>query len=165
MNEMNKVKSAYEQVFNSIEGDESDVNIEWCNDPSNAISRPKFVPKNKPHSLTVANKLTQRKSANQSELVTTTTTTTTTTVATTSSSQQNHLQNELDLDIEKLSYLELDNLKKMSKAELISLRENVSFEMLWIQQAIQSRMQVLLDHSINDMILYYHLKHLFFKII
>lgn len=55
--------------------------------------------------------------------------------------QMEHL-NFADLDEEKLKYLELDNLKKMSKSDLISVRESISLEMLWIQQAIQSRIQV-----------------------
>ena len=50
---------------------------------------------------------------------------------------------EIDLNTEQIKYLDIENLKKMSKTELVNLRESVSLEMLWIQQAIQSRLQVI----------------------
>ena len=49
---------------------------------------------------------------------------------------------ECDLDDEKIKFLQLDNLKSMEKNDLLSVRESVSLELLWIQQAIQSRVQV-----------------------
>jgi hypothetical protein len=48
-------------------------------------------------------------------------------------------------DIEKTSALDLNTLKRMPKTDLISVRENLSLEVLWIQQAIQSRIQVCLN--------------------
>ena len=48
----------------------------------------------------------------------------------------------LDIDTEQLDFLRFDNLKNLSVNELESARENVSFELLWIQQAIESRMNV-----------------------
>lgn len=63
-------------------------------------------------------------------------------------------------DIEKINYLELDNLKKMSKNDLINVRESVSLEMLWIQQAIQSRIQVFLNFFFK---LFYKNYFLFFS--
>ena len=146
---MKKVRSAYEEIFNSIEGDDSDVRIEWAND-KNLASYPKFVPKKQPLVVQPINTIKSKPSKNEilntnNELITTTTTTTTTTTIATTS--KNSLRNQPtmlndQLDLENLNYLELNNLKKMTKTELINLRENVSLEMLWIQQAIQSRMQV-----------------------
>ncbi len=147
-NEMKKVRSAYEEIFKSIEGDDSDVKIEW-NDNKNLASYPKFVSKKQPligSTNTLKNKQSKKEvaNANNNELITTTTTTTTTTTIATTS--KNSLRNQPtlndQLDLENLNYLEMNNLKKMTKTELINLRENVSLEMLWIQQAIQSRMQV-----------------------
>ena len=58
-------------------------------------------------------------------------------------SEQNKLFNSfLSDDLERLNSLEQRNLKMMSKNDLISVRENLSLEVLWIQQAIQSRVQV-----------------------
>jgi hypothetical protein len=141
---MKKVRTAYEEIFNCIEGDDSDVRIEWTDD-KNIATYPKFVPKKQPLSgstnkIRSINSKNERVNTNSDLITTTTTTTTTTTIATTS---KHSLRNQSDqLDIENLNYLELSNLKKMTKTELINLRENVSLEMLWIQQAIQSRMQV-----------------------
>ena len=46
------------------------------------------------------------------------------------------------LENEDLKYLDIGNLKNIPKSELINVRESISLELLWIQQAIQSRIQV-----------------------
>ncbi len=43
---------------------------------------------------------------------------------------------------ETLNYLTHENIEKLNKSSLKDLKETVSLELLWIQQAIQSRLQV-----------------------
>lgn len=111
---MIKVRNDYETIFNEIEGEDSDLRIVWpIENPT--ICYPKFMSK-KDYLL------------KQSVL--------------TKGSVMKFVPNGSNSDNENLNHLELENLKRLSKTDLISLRESVSLEMLWIQQAIQSRIQV-----------------------
>jgi len=49
----------------------------------------------------------------------------------------------LGIEADQLDYFKVDNLKKLNPQELEAARENISFELLWIQQAIESRVNYL----------------------
>ncbi len=125
--ELLKLRNVYEEIFNEIEGPDSDVKVVWLHET--AICLPKFVSKKeiKPSSNNQVVKFTE-------------------TTATSHGSTGNQMNEDklfdIDLNIEQMNCLSSENLRKLSKSELLSVRENVSLEMLWIQQAIQSRVQV-----------------------
>jgi hypothetical protein len=52
-------------------------------------------------------------------------------------------------DDETLRYLKHENISKLNKSSLNDLKETVSLEILWIQQAIQSRVQVIFPSNIS----------------
>lgn len=140
---MLKLRDEYEKIFEDIEGSNSDTKLEWpafLNKPQ-VLCYPRFVSKreqrsslkNQAQSLLKPN-ITQPSRNEQDERLI-----------------FNHANGEefvtkskfdSDLDDEKIRFLQLDNLKNMSKNELLSIRESISLELLWIQQAIQSRVQV-----------------------
>ena len=138
-NEMLKVRSDYESIFNEIEGQDSNEYISWPthgDENLNSLAYPKFISK----------KSKENKSNEQNKLVKLNEEKNKSTNTFTKSSIEfqkggNNLT-DIDLNTEQIKYLDIENLKKMSKTELINLRESVSLEMLWIQQAIQSRLQV-----------------------
>lgn len=147
---MQKVRAQYEDIFKEIEGDDTDLLVVWPNDFS--LCYPKFVSKkqaanSKPVNSKASSKLVDDRtftcSNNENE------------GSSVMKFVPDHKKNEIKtirfhdenyvnagINKEQLNYLELDNLKKMPKNELINIRESVSLELLWIQQAIQSRVQV-----------------------
>ncbi|RNA01079.1 hypothetical protein BpHYR1_051588 [Brachionus plicatilis] len=112
-NEILSVRKIYENIFKEIEGTDSDYRIIWPSE-NVPICYPKFVSK-KESQLLSKPRASVKIEDNQICMKSFQT---------------------ID-DFEKINFLELENLKKMSKSDLISVRENVSLEMLWIQQAIQ----------------------------
>lgn len=122
---MKKIQLTYEEIFNEIEGDDSDVTIKWPE--SDLICLPQFIDKKHLQVKTLTkpdkqiSKIQNEKNAELERMF------------------------DVDLNIEQVNYLSTENLKNLSKTELLSVRENVSLEMLWIQQAIQSRLQVTLQ--------------------
>ncbi len=120
---MLNIRDEYRKIFNEIEGDDSDVKLVWPNE-NMPICYPKFVSKKDKQSTYTTVSLLK--------------------IADKKPNSNPSIPKDFNLidDIEKINYLELDNLKRMSKTDLISVRESVSLEMLWIQQAIQSRIQV-----------------------
>ena len=139
---MLKVRECYEEIFKDIEGDQSDVYVQWpVNNQMNALAYPKFV-----------SKLKQKK-----ELVKFDNTTNAENFIKKSIEFQKGGDNlsDIDLNTEQIKFLDLDNLKQMSKSDLINLRESISLEMLWIQQAIQSRIQVLFKFKAYFIVLFF----------
>jgi hypothetical protein len=144
-NEMLKLREYYEQIFEEIEGPDSDVQIKWAKD-AHVLTYPKFISKKRSNSKKKKDEENrneslvkylpqntiqtgaQRKEINRMEKL-----------------DINHDSLHQELDNEQLNYLELSNLKQLSKTELINVRESISLEMLWIHQAIQSRVQVIVN--------------------
>ena len=116
--EMKKIQRDFEEIFNEIEGDDSDVTINWPQDDS--IFHPRFIEKRQLQLNTLTNKPEKQQVTKLDKMF------------------------DVDLNIEQVNYLSTENLRTLSKQELLNVRENVSLEMLWIQQAIQSRLQVIL---------------------
>lgn len=115
------MRKEYEKIFQEIEGNDSDCRIKWPSE-NVPICYPKFVSKRDDQLSIISGVISNKKTENQKNMC---------------------IRDFQAIDdFEKISFLELDNLKRLSKSDLISVRENVSLEMLWIQQAIQSRIQV-----------------------
>ena len=152
--EMKDVQKQYEDIFNEIEGDDSDLLVVWPNDKKPSIlCYPKFVSKNR----------IKNASKNRSKIDDKTFTCSKKCETISKGSimkfvpdamneptsiefqnKKNILPSNFnnDLNLDQMNFLEVDNLKALSKSDLISVRESVSLEMLWMQQAIQSRVQV-----------------------
>lgn len=130
---MQKVRNTFEEIFTEIEGVDSDVKIVWPLNES-SICHPKFVDKKKLNKTLIAKPSGNSSAHHQLANV----------VPSDMLANKEDMLFDVDLNAEQMDYLSVDNLKKLSKSELLSVRENVSLEMLWIQQAIQSRMQVIL---------------------
>jgi hypothetical protein len=111
---MNKLRNEFEEIFLDIEGPDTDENIVW----GKKISYPRFESK----------KMRKEKKleTNAENLI-----------------EKNKEVSKLEVDDVQLDYLKSENLKKLHANELVDLKENVSLEILWIQQAIQSRIQVI----------------------
>lgn len=135
---MIKLRSEYEKIFHDIEGENGDTRVVWPIDEPKSPSHkpvlcyPKFIPakqaQTKPSELNHSTELIKFTGGS-------------------SSSQAGNDLKQLkidikDLDEESVKFFQLDNLKKMSHDELLNVRESISLELLWIQQAIQSRVQV-----------------------
>lgn len=172
MNEMRKVRDDYEKLFYEIEGPNSEARVEWPipNETSTSIlCYPRFVSKksgaiSSAGSLVHANTNDQglsnrkpssnvldyssKKSRTPEMAKTQATENLNKSSAATASNELEVFDDmekariEFKLDDAKVKSLQLANLKNMNKKELVSVREAVSFELLWIQQAIQSRVQV-----------------------
>lgn len=142
--ELLKLRNVYEEIFNEVEGPETDVKVVWPEETS--ICLPKFVGKKEPKSgnnnqvvkfVAAENNVTKEATKAVQQ-------------PTTSGESKSHnyvakseeMMFDVDLNIDQMNFLSSENLRTLSKAELLSVRENVSLEMLWIQQAIQSRVQV-----------------------
>jgi hypothetical protein len=154
---MKKLRKDYEDIVLEIEGPDTDLKILWPNEKK--LCYPKFSSKKlitktlKSSQLAenVINRDTHQNSemkissfnqdlnknefkkldlVKESELD----------VDTKDSPQKNIFK--LEVDEKHLDYLKDENLKKLDVDELGDLKENVSLEILWIQQAIQSRIQV-----------------------
>lgn len=135
---MIKVKDSYEQIFRQIEGDDSDVQVVWPDTAQATLSYPRFHTKaNKINDRTFNVNGTKR---NKFPSVSTVRGGGQSTSALRSSSETPSFP-DLDNDAQ-LSYLKSEHLATLDKAELLGVRENVSLEMMWIHQAIQSRVQV-----------------------
>lgn len=143
---MLKVRDEYEKIFYEIEGPNSDTKLEWPS-KENTICLPKFVSKRSAGREQITENNTSNKS---SQLIKDMKEVNSSTAA---KSQDNELvlrtENkpsgggvESEIDFEQIKYLQLENLKNMDKNELLSIREGISLELLWIEQAIQSRVQV-----------------------
>lgn len=136
------MRKEYENIFQEIEGDDSECRITWSSD-NVPISYPKFISKKDQQILSTSNVLSLKKTDIYKKLCV------------------KDFQ-AID-DFEKISFLELDNLKRLSKSDLISVRENVSLEMLWIKQAIQSRIQVIIyEKDFFNRLIYFLAAKLFF---
>lgn len=142
-NELLKLRNVYEEIFNEMEGPETDVKVVWPDDTS--ICLPKFVSKKEPKS---GNNNQVVKFVAAENNVTNEATKTVQQPSPAGESKSNNVVKsedtmfDVDLNIDQMNFLSSENLRTLSKAELLSVRENVSLEMLWIQQAIQSRVQV-----------------------
>lgn len=116
-NEMRRVRSEYERIFREIEGDEqsSDLNIVW---PREEMCYPKFVSKTsiKPSGSQLITKSEVIKFVMPEE-----------------TKQKN---------ADVLSNLDNIDMKKLSRSELANMKANLALEVFWIQQAIDSRIQV-----------------------
>jgi hypothetical protein len=144
--EMLKLRECYERIFDEIEGPESDVQIKWAKN-TQVLTYPKFISKK-------ASNVKQKKDEeNQNDTLVKYIPQKK--IESTSKPKEKSKMNEVErkhdslhqeLDNEQLSYLELSNLKRLPKTELINVRESISLEMLWIHQAIQSRLQVNVFH-------------------
>ena len=143
--EMKKVRGLYEEIFNEIEGEDADCQVVWPSEsklcyPQHVLKKDlkkeskiddkTFVCPKKSESPSqgtimkfVPNEINEEKS-----------------IAKSSGSIKSNPHTELD--IEQMKFLEIENLKNLPKNELVNVRENVSLEILWIQQAIHSRVQV-----------------------
>jgi hypothetical protein len=156
-NEMQKVRNTYEEIFNEIEGNDSDVKVAWpLGDSSSTPCLPEFIDKQQKQtriskSLLKARNFTETLTNHQiikfMPPVIDNDKDSAAAQQTISNNNKNKSNKEealfdVDLNLEQMNYLSIENLKKLSKTELLSVRENVSLEMLWIQQAIQSRLQV-----------------------
>ncbi len=145
---MLKVRKSYEDIFNDIEGEESEVYVAW---PSNSDSHlsvlnyPRFLSKKEKQNESKLVKLEQKKEEKKTNAF-----------IKNSIEFQKGGQNltDIDLNSEQIKFLDIENLKQMSKTDLISLRESISLEMLWIQQAIQSRLQV--SFYLNRFLLFFN---------
>ena len=132
---MLKVRSTYEDIFNEIEREESEVYVRWPNkDPYlSVLSYPRFMSKKHKEKESKIVKYEEKREEKK-----------------TNAFIKNSIEfqkggdnlTDIDLNLEQIKFLDIENLKQMSKTDLINLRESISLEMLWIQQAIQSRIQV-----------------------
>ncbi len=149
-NEIQKVRGDFEEIFDQIEGNDSDDAVIWpieFSSSSSSICLPEFINKKQKKtqnnrdflkkSLTI-NKTRNSVEKNTGQIVKFTP------LDKVDSNKNNSVDTlfNVDLNLEQMNYLSIENLKKLKKSELLSVRENVSLEMLWIQQAIQSRLQV-----------------------
>lgn len=171
INEMLKVRNDYEKLFLEIEGPDSEAVIEWPKPSSTVLCYPRFVSKKRNgksshhHQKTSVNEPPKNGIAELKKVTNSPTKENTkptriekhfsqpppcaisneiAVFGGTSKRFENSekAKFECDLDDEKIKFLQLDNLKSMEKNDLLSVRESVSLELLWIQQAIQSRVQV-----------------------
>ena len=144
-------------ILKEIEGDESDVVVQWPSDCVSSVAYPKFVPKK---TLNTAALLVKHNNNKQRDNKQPNTAVVNTQVGTNKDTQLakidsgDHVRQIVSsIDTETAAgTLEIGDLKLMSKSELVSLKENISLEMLWIQQAIQSRIQVrniLIIHTVH----------------
>ena len=160
-NEMQKVKAVYEEIFNEIEGNESDTCIVWSNSalsnsvlsPNGSVSNRSNLTSQEENTSICYPKFVSRKSLGRSGTMGS--------VAQTAQKDADVPKNinqtycvkkdeakdkenygELGIDTSRLSFLEYENLKTLNKEELIKTRESVSLELLWIEQAIESRKHV-----------------------
>ncbi len=158
---MEKVKTTYEQIFNEIEGEETDTQIEWPNENKNLLCYPKFISKKQKLS-NLKNEIKSNKNKNFQNNKFEQDSSKPIIKYVLPMNSNSDIQNEknsfirnslefkindnnqidMELNAEQLNFLEIENLKKLSKTELVKIRESMSLELLWIQQAIQSRMQV-----------------------
>jgi hypothetical protein len=113
---MNKLRNEFEEIFLDIEGPDADENIVW----GKKISYPRFESKK------MREKKEKKLETNTENLI-----------------EKNKEVSKLEVDDVQLDYLKSENLNKLDANELVDLKENVSLEILWIQQAIQSRIQVI----------------------
>lgn len=165
---MLKVRNDYEKLFFEIEGPDSEAVIEWPKPSSTLLCYPRFVSKKRSgnHQKTSGNEpnngIAELKKVTNSPTKENTKPariekhfspppcTISNEIAVFGGRTTKRFENsekakfECDLDDEKIKFLQLDNLKSMEKNDLLSVRESVSLELLWIQQAIQSRVQVYL---------------------
>ena len=143
--EMRKVRKLYEEIFQELEGDDAECKVVWPSDTK--MCYPKHVPKKeskKESKIDDKTFICSKKDENTSQgtvmkFVPDKILEEKTIVKSVVTVKPNPHD---DLDVEQMKFLEIENLKNLPKNELISVRENVSLEMLWIQQAIQSRVQV-----------------------
>ena len=117
-NEMTKLRNEFEEIFLDIEGPDTDDKIVW----GKKISYPKFESKK------LREKNEKKLETNAAKLI-----------------EKNKEISQLEVEDIQLDYLKSENLKKLNPNELVDLKDNVSLEILWIQQAIQSRIQVILQ--------------------
>ena len=123
---MNKLRNDFREIFLEVEGVDADLEIVWPEERK--ICYPKFVSK-------------KLKTKNEKKLEPPIVTESH--VASSAVESENLLKTETDYDDDmKLQHLKSENLKNLQSKELADLKENVSLEILWIQQAIQSRIQV-----------------------
>ena len=149
---MSKLRKTYEDIFYEIEGDDTDLKVIWSTNETNrnSICYPKFLNKSFPKASRFSDKKKEINNKNNSEnkividkqLMSYDASITQKSIETNNNNIKEDNLIDIDLNIEQLIFLSSENLKKLSKTELLSVRENVSLEMLWIQQAIQSRFQV-----------------------
>ena len=147
---MIKLRKTYEDIFYEIEGDDTDLKVIWSTNEANtnSICYPKFLNKCFPKALRYSDKQkeinnkidSKEKIIIDKQLISYDASITQKSIEINKFKKDNLI--DIDLNIEQLNFLSSENLKKLSKQELLSVRENVSLEMLWIQQAIQSRLQV-----------------------
>ena len=151
-NEMFNVREMYEDIFKEIEGEQSELEVVW---PKDILCYPQFVSKKQAKKLQeqkvddktficpkkvetiskgeimkfIPNEASLEEEANSKILPA-------------KSIEFKSTDPHNELNVEQMNFLEIENLKKLPKNELVNVRENVSLEMLWINQAIQSRVQV-----------------------
>ena len=115
---MSKLRKEFEDIVLEIEGSESDSQIVWPNEKK--ICYPQFYSKSK---------LKAKQQQNSTKLLL-------------DDCSKNDNLKDIGDDLKQLDYLKSENIKKLESGELVDLKENLSLEILWIQQAIQSRIQV-----------------------
>lgn len=153
---MKKLRKDYEDILVEVEGADTDTQVIW---PSNTNSNefklcyPKFSSKKGKNNTSATNThdnspvLSSRSQtqSNKKDENCNNTTAATSAVETSENSNKTKTNKELlnlDIDEKQLNCLQTENLKRLNRGELVELKENVSLEILWIQQAIQSRIQV-----------------------
>jgi len=143
--EMKKVRNLYEEIFDELEGGNADCQVVWPSEST--LCYPKHVSKKQ---LKKESKIDDKTFVCPKKSETTSQGTIMKFVpneineekSIVKTSDVDKLNPHAELDMEQIKFLEIENLKNLSKNELVSVRENVSLEILWIQQAIQSRVQV-----------------------
>jgi hypothetical protein len=161
---MLKVRELYENVFNEIEGSDSDVRVVWPNDDLIPLAYPKFLTKKEyeRHRIEKPSEKSILKSMKNNQLITkgsimkfvpeekdpvlhSDVKNDTQSDEKANSDCLNQIKSVFSSnsdDKAKLDVLEQLDFRSMVKTDLINIRENLSLEVLWIQQAIQSRIQV-----------------------
>lgn len=143
---MLKVRAEYERIFTDIEGPNCDIHVEWPikRDGLSVLVYPQFVSKKSFEQN--SRKQAAAKLVNQEPQKEETTSAASSEIVKLDDARRfedvERVKLECDLEDEKVRFLQLENLENMEKSELLSIREGVSLELLWIQQAIQSRVQV-----------------------
>jgi hypothetical protein len=166
---MLKVRELYENVFHEIEGEDSDVRVAWPNDThslAQPLAYPRFLTRKEFEQRHMTEKPGEKsilKSMKNNQLITKSsimkfvpgeesgghTLKTEQVTEPNLKTDPNNLSQIKSIftasssdDREKLDALEQVDFQSMAKTDLINIRENLSLEVLWIQQAIQSRIQV-----------------------